>query len=206
MLFGQHFYGEPPRNLNHVFLRQFENGFNKRIGMITFKNQNDRATLIENEKPHEMNWSKTKVLDHARNMKERKIRARGILHRQQATINEHSEAVELKRAAPGVQYWQSSIDFLLGVQYWQSSIDFLLGVQYWQSSIDFLLGVQYWQSSIDLLLGVQYWQSSIDLLLGVQNWQSGIDLLLGVQYWQSSIDLPSHVSCKSSTWSAKLAV
>ena len=30
MLFGQHFDGEPPRNLNHVFLRQFGNGFNKK--------------------------------------------------------------------------------------------------------------------------------------------------------------------------------
>ena len=28
MLFGQHFDGEAPRNLNHVFLRTFENGFN----------------------------------------------------------------------------------------------------------------------------------------------------------------------------------
>ena len=45
MLFGQHFDGEPPRNLNHVFLRQFENGFNKKIGMFMFKNQNDGATL-----------------------------------------------------------------------------------------------------------------------------------------------------------------
>ena len=34
MLFGQHFDGEPPRNSNHVFLRQFENGFNKKIGMF----------------------------------------------------------------------------------------------------------------------------------------------------------------------------
>ena len=45
MLFGQHFDGEPPRSLNHVFLRQFENGFNKNIGMFMFKNQNDGATL-----------------------------------------------------------------------------------------------------------------------------------------------------------------
>ena len=45
MLFGQHFDGEPPRNLNHVFLRQFGNGFNKKIGMFMFKNQNDGATL-----------------------------------------------------------------------------------------------------------------------------------------------------------------
>ena len=45
MLFGQRFDGEPPRNLNHVFLRQFENGFNKKIGMFMFKNQNDGATL-----------------------------------------------------------------------------------------------------------------------------------------------------------------
>ena len=46
MLFGQHFDGGPPRNLNHVFLRQFGNGFNKKIGMFMFKNQNDGATLI----------------------------------------------------------------------------------------------------------------------------------------------------------------
>ena len=45
MLFGQHFDGEAPRNLNHVFLRTFENGFNKKIGMFMFKNQNDGATL-----------------------------------------------------------------------------------------------------------------------------------------------------------------
>ena len=45
MLFGQHFDGESPRNLNHVFLRQFGNGFNKKIGMFMFKNQNDGATL-----------------------------------------------------------------------------------------------------------------------------------------------------------------
>ena len=44
MLFGQHFEGEPPRNLNHVFLRQFGNGFNKKSGMFMFKNQNDGAT------------------------------------------------------------------------------------------------------------------------------------------------------------------
>ena len=45
MLFGQHFDGEPPRNLNHVSLPQFGNGFNKKIGMFMFKNQNDGATL-----------------------------------------------------------------------------------------------------------------------------------------------------------------
>ena len=45
MLFGQHFDGEPPRNLNHVFLRQFGNGFNKKTGMFMFKNQNNGATL-----------------------------------------------------------------------------------------------------------------------------------------------------------------
>ena len=45
MLFGQHFDGELPTNLNHVFLRQFENGFNKKVGMFMFKNQNDGATL-----------------------------------------------------------------------------------------------------------------------------------------------------------------
>ena len=45
MLFGQHFDGEPPRNLYHVFLREFENDFNKKIGRFMFKNQNDGATL-----------------------------------------------------------------------------------------------------------------------------------------------------------------
>ena len=45
MLFGQQFDGEPPKSLNPVFLRQFENGFNKKIGMFMFKNQNDGATL-----------------------------------------------------------------------------------------------------------------------------------------------------------------
>ena len=30
MPFGQHFDGEVPRNLNHVFLRPFEHGFNKK--------------------------------------------------------------------------------------------------------------------------------------------------------------------------------
>ena len=45
MLFGQHFDSEAPRNLNHVFLRTFENGFNKKIGMFMFQNHNDGATL-----------------------------------------------------------------------------------------------------------------------------------------------------------------
>ena len=45
MLFGQHFDGGPPRNFNHVFLRQFENGFIKKFGMFMCKNQNDGATL-----------------------------------------------------------------------------------------------------------------------------------------------------------------
>ena len=45
MLFGQHFDCEVPRNLNHVFLRPFEQGFNKKIGTFIFKNQNDGATL-----------------------------------------------------------------------------------------------------------------------------------------------------------------
>ena len=45
MLFGQHFDGEVPRNLNQVFLRPFEHGFNKKIGTFVFKNQNDGATL-----------------------------------------------------------------------------------------------------------------------------------------------------------------
>ena len=35
--FGQHFDGEPPRNLNHVFLRQFENGFNKKLACLCSK-------------------------------------------------------------------------------------------------------------------------------------------------------------------------
>ena len=48
-LLGQHFDGGPPRNLNHVFLRQFENGFNKKIDMFMFKNQNDGATLSKNK-------------------------------------------------------------------------------------------------------------------------------------------------------------
>ena len=47
MLFGQHFDGEPPRNLNHVFLRQFGNDFSKKIGMFMFKNENDGATLTK---------------------------------------------------------------------------------------------------------------------------------------------------------------
>ena len=42
-LFGQHFDGETQRNLNHVLLRQLENGFNKKIGMFMFKSQNDGA-------------------------------------------------------------------------------------------------------------------------------------------------------------------
>ena len=46
MLFGQHFDGEVPRNLSHVFLRPFEHGFNKKIGSFMFKNQNDGATLM----------------------------------------------------------------------------------------------------------------------------------------------------------------
>ena len=44
MLLGQHFDGEPPRNLNHVFLRRFST---KYIGMFKFKNQNDGATLTD---------------------------------------------------------------------------------------------------------------------------------------------------------------
>ena len=38
MLFGQHFDGEVPRNLNQVFLRPFEHGFNKKTGTFMFKN------------------------------------------------------------------------------------------------------------------------------------------------------------------------
>ena len=45
MLFGQHFGGKVPINLNHVFLRPFEHGFSKKIGTFMFKNQNDGATL-----------------------------------------------------------------------------------------------------------------------------------------------------------------
>ena len=37
MLFGQHFDGEPPRNLKHVFLRQFGNGFNKKTACLCSK-------------------------------------------------------------------------------------------------------------------------------------------------------------------------
>ena len=38
MLFGQHFDGEAPRNLNHVFLRPFEHGFNKKkLGRLCSK-------------------------------------------------------------------------------------------------------------------------------------------------------------------------
>ena len=37
MLFGQHFDGEPPRNLNHIFLRQFENGFTKKMACLRSK-------------------------------------------------------------------------------------------------------------------------------------------------------------------------
>ena len=44
MLFGQHFDGELPRNLNHVFLRQFQNCSNKKIVTFMFKNHRDRAT------------------------------------------------------------------------------------------------------------------------------------------------------------------
>ena len=43
MLFGQHFDGEAPRNLNHVFLTPFEHGFNKKLGTFMFKNQYDGA-------------------------------------------------------------------------------------------------------------------------------------------------------------------
>ena len=45
MLFGQHFDGELPQKLKHVFLRQFLNCCNKTIGTFMFKNQNDGATL-----------------------------------------------------------------------------------------------------------------------------------------------------------------
>ena len=37
MLFGQHFDGEPARDLNHVFLRQFENGFKKKLACLRSK-------------------------------------------------------------------------------------------------------------------------------------------------------------------------
>ena len=45
MAFGQLYDCEAQRNLNHVFLRQFENGFNQKIGTFMFKNPNDEATL-----------------------------------------------------------------------------------------------------------------------------------------------------------------
>ena len=52
MLLGQHFDGEPPRNLNHVFLWQFENGFNqKNWHVYMFKNQNEGATLSVHRPP-----------------------------------------------------------------------------------------------------------------------------------------------------------
>ena len=44
MPFGQSFDDELPRNLNHVFLRPFENGLNNNFGMFMFENQNDGAT------------------------------------------------------------------------------------------------------------------------------------------------------------------
>ena len=44
MLFGQYFDGDPPRNLNHVFLSQFQNCSKKNIGTFIFKKQNGRAT------------------------------------------------------------------------------------------------------------------------------------------------------------------
>ena len=37
MLFGQHFDGGPPRNLNHVFLRQFQNSFIKKLACLCSK-------------------------------------------------------------------------------------------------------------------------------------------------------------------------
>ena len=40
------FRGGSAKNLNHVFLRPFEHGFNKKIGTFMFKNQIDGATLI----------------------------------------------------------------------------------------------------------------------------------------------------------------
>ena len=44
MLFGQHFDGEVPRNLNHVFLRPFEH-LSTRNGTFMFKYQNNGANL-----------------------------------------------------------------------------------------------------------------------------------------------------------------
>ena len=37
MQFGQHFDGEVPKKLNHVFLRPFEHGFNKKLGRLCSK-------------------------------------------------------------------------------------------------------------------------------------------------------------------------
>ena len=37
MLFGQHFDGGLPRNLNHEFLWQFDNGFNKKLACLCSK-------------------------------------------------------------------------------------------------------------------------------------------------------------------------
>ena len=51
MLFGQHFDGEVPRNLNHVFLKPFEHGFNKKIGTFMFKSRTDGATLTRLRSP-----------------------------------------------------------------------------------------------------------------------------------------------------------
>ena len=63
MLFGQHFDCEPPRNLNHVFLRQFETVSTKKIGMFMFKSQNDGATLRQD--PLDLSfWSFLTFLHH----------------------------------------------------------------------------------------------------------------------------------------------
>ena len=65
MLFGQHFDGEPPRNLNHVFLRPFGNGFNKKIGMFMFKNQNDGATLTRVDHQYSLFHATFNTIEHS---------------------------------------------------------------------------------------------------------------------------------------------
>ena len=47
--FGQHFDSEPPKKVNHIFLRQFESGSNNKIGTFMLKNQSDRATLTDDD-------------------------------------------------------------------------------------------------------------------------------------------------------------
>ena len=51
MLFGQHFDGEVPRNLNHVFLKPFWTWFQQKIGTFLFNNHNERASLKQPSQP-----------------------------------------------------------------------------------------------------------------------------------------------------------